>query len=94
MGRHWIRTDTERARLEAEQAALIRHALGDSDPTTPLRDGSATAGGDPRRLRGIPAIGRNVTGAITGTDPEREATRVTQADIDRAHKSIQNRRAD
>lgn len=35
----------------------------------------ASTGADPRRLRGIPAIGRNVSGAIPGTDPEREAVR-------------------
>ena len=29
----------------------------------------ATAGGDERKLRGIPAIGRGVTGAISGTVP-------------------------
>ncbi|HEX5370058.1 MAG TPA: hypothetical protein VFY10_11640 [Dehalococcoidia bacterium] len=29
----------------------------------------ATAGGDERRLRGIPAIGRGVQGAINGTRP-------------------------
>lgn len=32
----------------------------------------ATAAGDPSRLRGLPAIGRGVGGAINGTDPERE----------------------
>ena len=31
--------------------------------------GGATAGGDERKLRGIPAIGRGVTGAIAGTVP-------------------------
>ena len=29
----------------------------------------ATAGGDGRKLRGIPAIGRGVSGAIRGTSP-------------------------
>jgi hypothetical protein len=29
----------------------------------------ATLGGDERRLRGIPAIGRGVSGAIAGTRP-------------------------
>jgi hypothetical protein len=29
----------------------------------------ATAAGDPRRLRGIPAIGRGCSGAIPGTRP-------------------------
>lgn len=48
----------QRARIEfetsAEPAALVR---------------GATAGGDERKLRGIPAIGRGVTGAIAGTVP-------------------------
>lgn len=30
---------------------------------------SSTAGGDSRKLRGIPAIGLGVSGHITGTDP-------------------------
>jgi hypothetical protein len=30
---------------------------------------NATARGDVRRLRGIPAVGRNVPGAISGTRP-------------------------
>ena len=29
----------------------------------------ATAGGDERKLRGIPAIGRGVSGAVPGTAP-------------------------
>lgn len=29
----------------------------------------ATAGGDSRKLRGIPAIGKSVSGAIPGTSP-------------------------
>lgn len=33
--------------------------------------GRGTAGGDSRKLRGIPAIGRNVTGAIPGTVPHK-----------------------
>jgi hypothetical protein len=35
----------------------------------PTKIGHATAGGDERRLRGIPAIGRGVQGAINGTRP-------------------------
>lgn len=31
--------------------------------------GARSAGGDEQRLRGIPAIGRNVAGAIPGTVP-------------------------
>ena len=30
---------------------------------------TTTLAGDPRKLRGIPAIGRNVQGAIPGTSP-------------------------
>jgi len=38
--------------------------------------GIATAGGDERRLRGIPVVGaRGVGGAITGTRPETETIR-------------------
>lgn len=32
----------------------------------------ATAAGDSRKLRGIPAIGRSVAGAITGSTPGRD----------------------
>lgn len=31
----------------------------------------STAAGDPRKLRGLPAIGYGVGGAIAGTQPER-----------------------
>lgn len=78
MGRRRIRTDQERADLDAEHAELIRRALADSDPLAPMRSYDPTLGGDTARLRGIPAIGRGVTGAIPGTDPERAATRRTQ----------------
>lgn len=39
------------------------------------RTSHATAGGDSRKLRGIPAIGRSVAGAIPGTDPEKACQR-------------------
>ena len=38
---------------------------------TPESTAGATAGGDSRKLRGIPAIGRGAGGAIAGTDPMR-----------------------
>lgn len=75
MGRRRIRTNHERETLDEAQAALIRHALQEADPTTPLHRHNPTLGGDPRRLRGIPAIGRGVTGAIPGTRPHLDATR-------------------
>ena len=70
-----IRTNAEREQLEREQARLVAKALAAAAPTAGMRDGPATAGGDAARLRGIPAIGRGVSGCIPGTDPEREATR-------------------
>lgn len=47
----------------------LRHRieLETSTLTTPIK--GATAGGDERKLRGIPAIGRGVQGAIQGTRP-------------------------
>lgn len=40
------------------------------DATDDSQRYTTTAAGDPRKLRGIPAIGRNVHGAIAGTRPE------------------------
>ncbi len=50
-------------RLKAELAQT------DHTPTTT----SATPAGDQRKLRGIPAIGRGVTGAIQGSIPHANA---------------------
>jgi hypothetical protein len=55
---------------EQEQHILERNrriVFETSADTTVI--GGATAGGDERKLRGIPAIGRGVTGAIAGTVP-------------------------
>ena len=57
---------TEAAR-DAQKIARIMLETGESAPIT-SRAG-ATNGGDERKLRGIPAIGRGVTGAIPGTSP-------------------------
>lgn len=53
---------------QAKQIAeIIRHAPDDAVLERPT---IATAGGDERRLRGIPVVGaRGVGGAITGTRP-------------------------
>ncbi len=52
----------------AKQMARIAQDTATSD--TPIRSAKgATAGGDERRLRGIPAIGRGVAGAIAGSSP-------------------------
>ncbi len=80
MGRKRIRTDAEREALLNEQAQLVARALRDSVDTTPMRDGPATTGGDPKRLRGIPAIGRNVQGHVPGTHPEQATLRASARD--------------
>lgn len=75
----------ERQRLAVEQARLaggvrrdalgpdfrrrVERALGGSAGSG--RIVVASTGADPGRLRGIPAIGPSVSGAIRGTDPER-----------------------
>ncbi len=54
-----------------DQAALMVEIVRDlnlDDPYPVIATG-VTAGGDERRLRGIPAIGRGVSGAIPGTKP-------------------------
>jgi hypothetical protein len=53
----------------ATQAAQLAAVLRDADPIILERTYRATAAGDQRKLRGIPAIGRSVTGAIPGTSP-------------------------
>jgi len=62
-----------REALAQEHAALVAKALRD----TPSAERAVVmgTGADPQRLRGIPAIGRCVSGCIRGTDPEREALR-------------------
>lgn len=54
---------------DQDQAKLARILIevGEPAPQTPI--GHATAGGDERKLRGIPAIARGVAGAIPGTAP-------------------------
>ena len=59
--------------LADEFAKIVATALRESEPTARIY--VMGTGADHERLRGIPAIGRGVSGAIRGTDPEREATR-------------------
>ncbi len=59
-----------RRQLMAEDAAkleLILAELGEHEE--PASAAGATAAGDARRLRGVPAVGRGVPGAIPGTNP-------------------------
>jgi hypothetical protein len=56
--------------LRIHQAQVLVEIIQDLnlDNPYPIATG-VTAGGDERRLRGIPAIGRGVAGAIPGTRP-------------------------
>jgi len=61
---HWT------AKVEAHNQALANHI----DRTTQTHQGKITwivTADDEHTLRGIPAIGRGVQGAIPGTNPER-----------------------
>jgi hypothetical protein len=55
-----------------DHAKITRNLIesGEMAPDT-LTSAGATAAGDERRLRGIPAIGRGVAGAIPGSSPHR-----------------------
>lgn len=59
----------QRQRLAAQQARAVARALREA-----VEDGRVYVpgtGGDERRLRGIPAVGRGVAGEIPGTRPDR-----------------------
>lgn len=49
---------------------IERHALHIAESTPPVVGDPYRAPGDTRALRGIPAIGRGVQGAIPGTRPD------------------------
>ena len=54
--------------LARDHATMINNAVQVSD-TVFTRPTFATAAGDERKLRGIPAIARGVAGVIPGTSP-------------------------
>lgn len=54
-------------RLDDERR-LARILLETGDEAPPSATGS-TSGGDPARLRGLPAVGRGVSGTMPGTGP-------------------------
>ena len=56
--------------LELDVAKVDR-IVGESEVVDVREEAGATAGGDGRRLRGIPAVSRGTSGAIPGTDPLR-----------------------
>jgi hypothetical protein len=60
--------------LQAERVAFERklaRILLELDAELPkdAKPINGAGGGEPARLRGLPAIGRNVSGAVPGTDP-------------------------
>lgn len=57
------------AELDAKNARMLLEFSREAEPVTTVLARGATAGGDERRLRGIPAISRGVSGAIPGTNP-------------------------
>ena len=72
----WIRTHQHRADLIQAQAELVRKALRDSDPTTPMRHaGPPTTAGDRARMRGVPIQAIGVGGTLPGTQPLEELLR-------------------
>lgn len=61
----WLR----KHELETAQARLLAQIALETSDAVFKRPSRATAAGDSRKLRGIPAIGRGVTGAIPNTVP-------------------------
>jgi hypothetical protein len=67
----------ERTRLEHQQAAIFRnqHAEALAQGRDTSKPNRSTAGGDKRKLRGIPVQARGVGSVQPGTQPEQQATR-------------------
>jgi hypothetical protein len=61
-----------RRQLQLEDQAKLERILAEvGEAGAPSSSAGATAAGDPRRLRGPPAIGRGCSSTIPGTDPVR-----------------------
>jgi hypothetical protein len=58
-----------RRKLQALDQAKLDRIIAATEKAEPSNAAGSTAGGDERRLRGLPAIGRGVRGAIAGTVP-------------------------
>ncbi len=65
----WSRYDVQNDRDFQRRLARILIEVGEPAPNMKH---TGTAGGDERKLRGIPAIGRGVAGAIPGTAPHKQ----------------------
>ena len=61
-----------RGQQQARDLEKISRIVSQAVDPEPSSSAGATAGGDGRRLRGIPVVGRStVGGAVFGTDPVR-----------------------
>ena len=65
----WTARTHELLTAQANQLAQILQDIDPTEPTIQERRYYASNGGDHLKLRGIPAIGRSVAGAIPGTSP-------------------------
>jgi hypothetical protein len=64
-----------RRQLEADDRAKVARIVREVGEEDVAGVAGGTAGGDERRLRGIPAVGRGCAGAIRGTNPVAELLR-------------------
>lgn len=78
----WQMTPLELHQYHTQQVAEITAVIDTAKAPTTEQErrrrgliGERSAEGDEARLRGIPAIGRNVAGAIPGTSPHLRADR-------------------
>lgn len=60
-----------RHQLEVEDRAKVGRIVAETETEPERQAAGATAGGDGRRLRGIPAVSRGTSGAVAGSDPVR-----------------------
>ena len=60
-----------RRQLQAEDAAKLELILREVTDEPASSAAGATAAGDERRLRGIPAVSKGTSGAMFGSDPVR-----------------------
>jgi hypothetical protein len=66
---HLLRRGLDQRKLEVEQERKLAKIALESGAEVSKLPTRATAAGDPRRVRGTPAVGPNVDGAIEGTRP-------------------------
>lgn len=62
-------------RERSDHRRALERIQRDTASTATSAPAGGSPGGDSRKLRGIPAIGRNVAGCIPGTNPETELLR-------------------